>query len=86
MLSTLLLLSASHAGVVSDLTPEELHLAECKPVVLEETKKNGADGEIEAWKQCLTDGKIPGSFRSQWPWIALFVTMVSLGTMEHRRG
>jgi hypothetical protein len=57
MIFTLLLLSTSHAGVVSDLSPEDLHMAQCRPMVQEQTKKDGADGEIAAWKTCLTEAK-----------------------------
>ena len=57
MIALYRLVSIGQAGVVSDLSPEERHMAECRPVVQEQTKKNGAEGEITAWKSCLSSAK-----------------------------
>jgi hypothetical protein len=57
MIAMYLLLSIGQAGVVSDLSPEELHMAECRPSVQEQTRKNGKEGEITAWKECLEHAK-----------------------------
>lgn len=57
MIALYLLVSIGQAGVVSDLTPEERHMAECRPAVQAQTKKDGADGEIRAWTDCLSSAK-----------------------------
>lgn len=57
MFTTLLLMATSHAGVVSSLSPEELHLAQCAPSVEEAVQKYGLQGEIDAWKECLATAK-----------------------------
>jgi|GEM_PF-5679773 len=52
MLSYFLILVSAQAGVISSLSPEELHLANCRPTAEEELAKNGPKAEIEAWKAC----------------------------------
>lgn len=57
MITPFLLLATVQAGVVSELSPEELHLAQCAPAIDEALQKFGAQGEIDAWKQCLSGAK-----------------------------
>jgi len=52
MLSYFLILASAHAGVISSLTPEELHLANCRPLAEEQLAKEGPQAEIESWKEC----------------------------------
>ena len=53
MFIALLFSATVHAGVVSELSPEELHLAQCAPEIEEATQKEGINGEINAWRTCL---------------------------------
>jgi hypothetical protein len=57
MIAMYLMLSVGQAGVISNLSPEEIHMAECRPNVQEQTRKKGAEGEIAAWKACLESAK-----------------------------
>lgn len=57
MFTPFLLLTAAQAGVVSELSPEELHLAHCAPAIEEGLQKFGPQGEIDAWKECLEGAK-----------------------------
>ena len=51
MFTPMLLLATVQAGVVSELSPEELHLAQCAPTIDEALQKFGLQGEIDAWKE-----------------------------------
>ena len=57
MFTPFLLLATAQAGVVSELSPEELHLAQCVPSIEEALQKFGPQGEIDAWKECLAGAK-----------------------------
>ena len=57
MFTPMLLLATVQAGVVSELSPEELHLAQCAPTIDEALQKFGLQGEIDAWKECLNGAR-----------------------------